>query len=151
MITDRVISDLRYNFFQAPANHWFFDDLGRGQTYYSDDDIKELRQSVSSKQEMLGLKMLGVNLVFVFLKFGETPNICFIPSNMGSTGSFLERAMNDLKTPSTKDDIPALKIAEYEQKVTRELLKVTFEEAIFSYFIIFLFVFCMKLRYGDDE
>lgn len=106
---------------------------------------------------MFGLKMLGIDFVFVLLKFGETPNICFIPSNMGSTGSFLERAMNELKTSTTKDDIPALKIAEYEQKVTRELLKVTFK-AIFGiltdykyYFIIWLFVFCMKHGNGDDE
>ncbi|GFH59703.1 hypothetical protein CTEN210_16179 [Chaetoceros tenuissimus] len=134
---------------KAPENHWFFKDLSRGKTYYSDDDVKEIRHTISSKQEILGL-----DHVFVFLNLGEKPKICAIPSSMESMRSYLERAMNGLKDSSTKDDIPASKRAEYERD-TRGLLKATFE-AIFGtvtdpkyYFIIFMFVFCRKCGNGD--
>ncbi|GFH55148.1 predicted protein [Chaetoceros tenuissimus] len=86
---------------QGPANHWFFKDLGRGETHFSDDNIKKIRQFFSFKQEILGLKTLGLDLVFVFLNFGEKPFICAIPSSMESMGRFLESAVDGLKDSST--------------------------------------------------
>ncbi|GFH55150.1 hypothetical protein CTEN210_11626 [Chaetoceros tenuissimus] len=122
---------------RAPANHWFFKDLGRGKAYYSDNEIKKIRESVTSKQETLGLNL---DLVFVFLNFGETPSICAIPSGVGIIGNmesnlgleslmksmFVERAMKSRK----RDDIPESMRAQYE-KDTRELLTKTFE-AVFG-------------------
>ncbi|GFH55178.1 hypothetical protein CTEN210_11654 [Chaetoceros tenuissimus] len=69
---------------KAPANHWFFEDLGGGRTYYSDDDVKRVRQGVSTKYKMLGLDMSALNVVFIFLHFGETPSISAVPSSLGS-------------------------------------------------------------------
>ena len=110
--------------------------MGRGKTYYSDNEIKKIRKSVTSKQETLGL---NIDLVFVFLNFGEAPSICAMPSGVGimeSMGSslsleslmksmFIERAMKSSK----RNDIPELKRAQYE-KDTRELLNATFERAM---------------------
>ena len=104
--------------------------MGGGKAYYSDNEIKKIRESVTSKQETLGLNL---DLVFVFLNYGETPSICAMPSSVGIMGSsfsleslmksmFVERTMKS----SARDDIPASMRAKYE-KDTRELLTKTFE------------------------
>ena len=107
--------------------------MGGGKAYYSDNEIKKIRESVTSKQETLGLNL---DLVFVFLNYGETPSICAMPSGVGIMGSslsleslmksmFVERAMKSRK----RDDIES-KRDKYE-KDTRELLTKTFE-AVFG-------------------
>ena len=121
-----VISNSKSKF-QAPANHWFFKDLGGGKTFYSDDDVNRIRQSVSAKNGTLGL-----NLVFVFLNFGETPSISAIPSNvaivqsMGSLrrSALIDNVMNGMNETTNK--IPASKRVQFE-KDTRELLEKTFD------------------------
>lgn len=93
--------------------------MGRGKTYYSDDDVNRIRQSVSAKNGTLGL-----NLVFVFLNFGETPSISAIPSNVGSVQSkaSLMRPMFTEWIKNKRNVIPVSKRVEFE-KETRELLE----------------------------
>lgn len=82
--------------------------------------------------------MIGLDLVFLFLNFGETPDICAVPSGVRSMGSslrmksYVQSMFADIAMESSnRDDIPASERAEYE-KDTRKLLTATFERAMKS-------------------
>ena len=79
-----------------------------------------------------------LDLVFLFLNFAETPDICAVPSGVSSMGSSLRlksyvQSMfaNIAMESSNTDDNPASERSEYE-KGTSELLKTTFAGAMKS-------------------
>ncbi|GFH53174.1 hypothetical protein CTEN210_09650 [Chaetoceros tenuissimus] len=57
---------------KAPAGHWFFKDLGGGETFYSDEHIKYIREEVDARAENRRSDYLGV---YVFLRFSDKPQI----------------------------------------------------------------------------